>query len=248
MPSHLASKATVALAGALFCTMAQSAGLTVSPPHVKFEPGQQTAEVRLMNPGAEPVTVQASAQRWTQQADGSEPAGTAADFMLYPKVFAVAPGASQVVRLGRLPGAAASPGEVAYRLVLRELPVERKGGGISVTTRFVLPVWVTPARSRADWGVTDAGPRAAAVSNRGNVHVRLVDVSYAALGADGRVRQEVKVPGWYVLAGAQRTFAAKLPKDFCDGAMKISAVAHAVDESRHAEWPAAQWCGDRGNT
>lgn len=244
---------------------AQTAGLSVSPPYARFAPGQQTAEVRLTNESDKPVSVQASAQSWQQNADGVEQESEATDFALYPKVFTVAPGQTQVVRLGRLPTAPPRPQtEVAYRLTLRELPVDDgKGQGISVTTRLRLPVWLLPTEKRADWALgeiaalapesaaqnpdkkIDAAARGAAVGvhNRGNVHVRLVDVVYSALAGDGTVKSEVTVPGWYVLAGANKPFPVKLPDGFCNGAVKVSAVARTVEDSRRAEWPASAVCG-----
>lgn len=224
-------------------------GLSVSPPHVRLAPGQQTATVTLANQGERAVTVQASAQRWTQSADGTELETEATDFALYPKVFTVEPGKTQTVRLGRLPAAPARPeSEAAYRLTLRELPVERgDSSGISITTRLRLPVWLLPKDPRSDWGLTatgtDDGMIAAAVSNRGNVHVRLVELSYAALGADGAVRGEVTAPGWYVLAGVSKAFPAKLPQGFCTGTARIRAVARTVDGEQRQEWPASAVCG-----
>lgn len=243
----------------------QAAGLSVSPPYARFEPGQQTAEVRLTNDSDKPVSVQASAQSWTQTADGVEQESEATDFALYPKVFTVAPGKTQIVRMGRLPTAQARPqSEVAYRLSLRELPVDDgKAEGISVTTRLRLPVWLLPADKRPDWGVgeiaaltadspakspegkSEAPSRgvAAGIHNRGNVHLRLVDVVYSALGADGVVKSTATAPGWYVLAGAAKPFPVKLPEGFCAGAVKISAVARTAEDSRRAEYPASMVCG-----
>jgi fimbrial chaperone protein len=236
---------------ALAAGPAVAGGLTVSPPHVRLKPGQQTAEVRLANEGERAVTVQASAQHWRQNADGSEQESEAADFALYPKVFTVAPGKSQVVRVGRLPTAPTHPStEVAYRLTLRELPVDDGSNpGINVTTRLRLPVWLLPSTPDPQWEVGALAPMAdglgVSIANRGNVHVRLVDVEYAAMGADGAVRQREVVPGWYVLAGAARTFPFKPSETFCKGATRISATVRTVDASRRAEWPASGVC-ERG--
>lgn len=229
------------------------AGLSISPPGLELRPGQQTAELRVSNDGEQAVSIQASLARWTQDAEGRDTESDSRDFVLYPKVFQVEPGKDQVLRVGRLPGA---PGngdtEIAYRLTLRELPVDRgTGSGVGVLLRLRLPVWLLPLKLQRDWSVEapvavarPAGPPrlGATVRNRGNGRLRLAEVVYQSLDADGRRLAELKVSGWYVLAGASAAFPVEPTPGFCAGARQIRVLARLADEEREATGPAAPVC------
>lgn len=232
------------------------AGISISPPGIELKPGQQTAELRVSNDGEQPVSMQASLVRWTQDAEGRDAESDSRDFVLYPKLFQIAPGKDQVLRVGRLPGA---PGngetELAYRLTLRELPVDQgTTSGVGVLLRLRLPVWLLPVQVRREWAVAapqmvaggDGGPRLTApISNRGNGRLRLSEVAYQAVDASGQTQAELKASGWYVLAGASVGFPVDLTPEFCAKASQIRVIAHAQDGQREAAGPAAAICGAR---
>jgi len=246
-----------AVAAALLLPIAPlaRAGISISPPGIELKPGQQTAELRVSNDGETPVSMQASMVRWAQTAEGVDQESDSRDFVLYPKLFTIKPGEPQIVRVGRLPGA---PGngdtEIAYRLSLRELPVDQgNSGSIGVTLRLRLPVWLLPIKAVKDWslGTLEALPPeqpggapgiAVPLRNAGNSRVRTVDFKFQSLDAQGAVLQELTVPGWYALAGATPRYPARLTPEFCRQAEQIRVVARTTDDSRETSAPAAPYC------
>ena len=246
-----------AIAAALLLPIAPlaRAGINISPPGIELKPGQQTAELRVSNDGETPVSMQASMVRWAQTAEGVDQESDSRDFVLYPKLFTIKPGEPQIVRVGRLPGA---PGngdtEIAYRLSLRELPVDQgSSGSIGVTLRLRLPVWLLPIKAVKDWslGTLEALPPeqpggapgiAVPLRNAGNSRVRTVDFKFQSLDAQGAVLQELTVPGWYALAGASPRYPARLTPEFCRQAAQIRVIARSTDDSRETRAPAAPYC------
>ena len=240
---------------ALLAPLAQ-AGISISPPGIELKPGQQTAELRVSNDGDHEVSMQASLVRWTQDSEGRDAETESRDFVLYPKLFQIAPGKDQVLRVGRLPGA---PGngdtELAYRLTLRELPLDQGlANGVGVLLRLRLPVWLLPVQPRRDWSVAaplavsagEGAPRLSAlISNRGNSRLRLSEVVYQALDASGQSQAELKASGWYVLAGASLGFPVELTPEFCAKASQIRVIARVQDEQRQSTGPSAPVCGAR---
>jgi P pilus assembly chaperone PapD len=247
--------AAIAAALLLLTAPLARAGISISPPGIELKPGQQTAELRVSNDGDAPVSMQASMVRWAQTAEGVDQESDSRDFVLYPKLFTIKPGEPQIVRVGRLPGA---PGngdtEIAYRLSLRELPVDQgNSGSIGVTLRLRLPVWLLPIKAVKDWslGKLEALPPeqpggapgvAVPLRNAGNSRVRTIDFKFQSLDAQGAVLQELSVPGWYALAGATPRYPARLTPEFCRQAAQIRVIARTTDDSRETSAPAAPYC------
>lgn len=243
----------VSLAGLVW-----AGGLSVSPTQLKLGAGQMSGEIRLNNDGDETVSVQASLVAWSQDETGAETFVDAADLAIYPRIFSLDSGASQIVRVGRLPGSAVhQPAiEEGYRLILRELPIDASNNVIGITRRLTLPVWLVPDKVHRQWDVSGVSVETAAhtetgaamsalvarIVNRGNVHQRLVDVSFIALDANGAEQETVVAPGWYVLAGADKPFAAPLPDGFCDQVQVLRLRLRLAGETRDSDWPRAAIC------
>ena len=243
--------------------LASAVGLKVSPPQVLLAPGQMSAELRLSNGGDFAVSIEAGVQSWQQTADGGDTKGKAPELVIYPKVFILQPGDSQVVRVGRMPDAPLQPErELAYRLSLQELPVDSANRTIGVSRRLTLPVWLTPTSKHEQWALTDVRKELAPVSveeserlqrpsslliatvkNSGNVHQRVVDVSFIALGSDGQELARATGPAWYVLADSSRSFRANLPESFCDQAAALRVSLRLPKSQRDSDWPLASVCG-----
>ena len=64
------------------------------------------------------------------------------------------------------------------------------------------------------------------VKNQGNVHIQPRALRVKATGADGSVRLEQKIPGWYILAGGQREYRVDVPRTEC---AKIKDLTVEVD-------------------
>jgi fimbrial chaperone protein len=121
--------------------------------------------------------------------------------------MSLAPGTSQVVRVANL---SAQPGasELCYRLLLNELPSAGSltNSGITVLIAFSLPVFVAgtdaaPPQLSASFALGTNGRPVLRLVNGGDIHARLVDVSYKAAG-----RRIFTLPGLvaYVLPHSTR--------------------------------------------
>jgi fimbrial chaperone protein len=142
---------------------------------VDLGPNQPPAVLTLHNEGDTPALVQLQTFAWT---DGGVTEGLPPtdDILAAPPVFEVAPGATQLVRLG-LRRPAAGNVERAYRLIIAEVPsaVASDGGGITFVLRLSLPVFVTPP------GAVPAPTWTASASADGRGEVRLVNAGTAHL-------------------------------------------------------------------
>jgi fimbrial chaperone protein len=93
-------------------------GFQVTPTIGEIAPGARIATFQLHNNGSEPVSVQADAFAWSQDAQG-ETLAAAGNVVISPRITSLAPGQTTLVRVAlRSP----SKGGNAFRLKLRELP------------------------------------------------------------------------------------------------------------------------------
>ena len=163
----------------------------VSPVRANLSSGQHVAALTVRNTGHDPAVIQLQAMSWTQQEsrDILNPTG---DILATPPIFTLAPGASQVVRVGsRRPP---DPGvETAYRLMLQEVPPPPEPGfkGLRVALKISLPIFLIPsaqANVKLVWHATPAGngKLQLSVSNEGSAHVHLAGLTMTS--------PEVKTP------------------------------------------------------
>lgn len=192
---------------------AQAADIGLMPVVLNLGAGHDRGTVHVHNRGKEAVTLQADAGRWTREA-GADVDAPSADLIVNPPLFALAPGATQIVRVG-LRGAAPAAEAAAYRLVLREVPTATDttaliSGSVRVLVSFRLPVYVAPTQVRRDerWQVQrDAsGELAAEVVNAGNVHLR---VGTLRLNDGGHLPLAEHAAGAVLFPGESRRFALR---------------------------------------
>ncbi|MBI1185876.1 MAG: fimbria/pilus periplasmic chaperone [Alphaproteobacteria bacterium] len=171
---------------------AQQSGVQVSPVIVAASPESGLAAVRLRNWRGAEIAFEARIYTWRQE-NGRDVLTPAADVVIAPSIFAIAPDAEQIVRIGAAP-LAPNEAERAYRLIFREIaPLDADARGLRVQLQLSLPVFVTPAQADASLALR-AGGGGAALINEGRVHARLVRFVLAGGDAPG--------PG-YLLAGAR---------------------------------------------
>ncbi len=133
---------------------AQTGGIQVAPVLVNMSAERNISSVRVRNGRDRPVSFEVDAFVWTQT-NGRDVLTPTRDLLVAPGVFEVAANAEQVVRLG---ARASGETERAYRIVMRELPSDRHNGmALGFTLEMSLPVFVSPARARAN---VDAQPTA----------------------------------------------------------------------------------------
>ena len=178
----------------------------------------------LENTGDAPVLVQAEVLAWSQ-ADGKEVLTPSQDLVVSPPIFKVAPGASQIVRIGLL-NRTDSAREVTYRLFLQEVPGPPRPGeqGVNVALRLGLPVFILPKGGAAPQLAWEARPEGGNIrltlANSGNGHTQAVDCKLYR--EDGTLIAEQAL-GAYVLAGQTRSWIIKPSQPWGGGKLRLVA-------------------------
>jgi fimbrial chaperone protein len=132
--------------------------------------------VRLLNTGDDPVTVQARVVSWSLK-DNKDVYQESDEVLLNPPIFTLQPDRPQLMRLG-LRHPRADGNEIAYRLLVEEVPAPPKPGlSLRTVLRISIPIFVEQqgaAKKQVDWKAeaTPVGVRITAVNN-GNVHVQI---------------------------------------------------------------------------
>ncbi|MDH3916205.1 MAG: fimbria/pilus periplasmic chaperone [Chromatiales bacterium] len=217
--------------------VATAASLDVSPIRVKFAAGQRSHVVTVRNTGDADISVQADPVEWSQDSDGIDvytPAGT---LLVVPRIFTIAPGDEQIVRLGRV-SAESGDLEGSHRVFFTELAPSRGAGeapGLSMRLRLGIPVFVAPASEpepRLDLVSTEQIPGGVAVvlSNQGNVHIQVLDISGHMVGPDQPEAVSARVTA-YLLPGTTRKFALR----FGQGAV-VSSLSVTTDTAGTVEY------------
>lgn len=201
------------LAAALLLQLspARASDIGVAPVAVELGGINDRATLSVVNNGADPVIMQAEAVDWNNGDPGLDTPSAAV--VINPPVFSIAPGRTQLVRVG-LRRAAPVEREATYRIVLREVPAAprpgevRISGQVRVLMALRVPVYVAPSRvvQQPRWVATQApdGSVVAQLTNDGNVHVRVGAIRLRAAAGDaaGAPRDAPAV----VLAGESRSF------------------------------------------
>lgn len=185
---------------------AGSAGsFQVSPVRATLTSSQPVAALTVRNTGSSAAVVQLQAMRWTQ-ADDKDALIPANELLATPPIFTLAPGASQIIRVG-LRQPADPDTERAYRLLLEEVPPPPQPGftGLRVALKISLPIFV-PASAAAQvdlqWHATPSadGTLILAVHNNGQAHAHMSGLT-ATMGDAHVPLPDANV---YVLAGVSR--------------------------------------------
>lgn len=204
----------VASAGfALACTLAQAANFTVTPVRVELSQQRPSAALTVKNEMTdESVVVELRAVAWTQNS-GEDVYTPAQDLLATPPIFTLAPGATQVIRVG-LRHPPADDREVSYRLFLREVPPPPKPGfaGVQIALEMRLPVFAKPRAPAAPllkWHAEPLsdGALALIVTNDGTAHAQVANLVVTATGVERPVATYPEFA--YVLPGQTRRLVLK---------------------------------------
>lgn len=215
--------ALLALLASLASLPAARAGsISVSPVRADLDHRNRIASLTLRNGGTEPTVVQLQPMIW-RQANGQDVLEPTRDLLATPPIFTLAPGATQIVRVGlrREPDAAR---ELSFRLILQEVPPPPKPGfaGLRVALKLSVPVFVAPAGKAAPalrWAlVSDGAGQRLRVVNDGNAHARVG--SLVLTSRTGETVGPVEV-GVYVLPGQWREL--KVPGAPAGGGLRVTA-------------------------
>jgi len=191
----------------------------VAPIRVDLGRDARSGAVTVFNESDDRLHLQMKASEWIQDAEGKDRYEETGDILFFPRIMIFDKKEERILRVG-IKG---SPGakEKAYRLFLEEIPEPSKARGTSVAVaiRFGLPVFVKPAKEAPGGEIgalsVSAGIVSATVENRGNVPFTIRTVLFSGKNAGGEVIFAKEVPGWYLLAGASRTYSADAPPERC---------------------------------
>jgi len=225
--------------------VAQAGEFSVSPIRAELKPGSMSETVTVMNHSDQPMRVSVRLMEWTQDDAGKDVLKESGDLVYFPRQLDIEPGGKRLVRVGAKNPA--GPVERTYRLFIEETPppagAAQPGMQVSVYFRFGLPVFLPPAvpKLQAEFSEPQVrdGQLEIQVRNTGNLHFRLNKVEVS----DGAGFSQ-NLGGWYTLAGAARTYAAKLPPQVCRSGRPLTLLAEGegVRYQRALAVPAAS-CG-----
>jgi len=152
-----------------------------------INPAEKASELWLENRGNSTTMMQIRVFSW-QQVNGQEQYQTQQQVVASPPMVRMEPGQKQLVRLIKQTPPAAGQ-ELAYRVVLDEIPTPRQPGenqaGLTFQMRYSVPLFVYGEGLSADsvrpdlsWQqISEGGKRWLQLTNRGNGHARLSHVS-----------------------------------------------------------------------
>jgi len=173
----------------------QTGGIQVAPVMIAMSAEHNIASLRVRNGRNRPVAFEVDVYEWRQD-NGRDVLTPTSDLLVAPGVFEIGAETEQVVRLGVL--AAHAQTERAFRVVLRELPSQRRDGAVlGFMLELSLPVFIAPIAARGHLEArTEVRAEGATLilSNTGRTHVRLASIETAEAGA-------VQAPR-YLLSGA----------------------------------------------
>jgi fimbrial chaperone protein len=200
--------AACGLALLLLAHRAWAGDLAVNPVRLAATADQPVASFTVRNAGTDAALVQVELLDWRQENGVSRYTPTTA-LIANPLIFRLAPGATQVVRVGSRQRPSADS-ELAYRVIVQEVPPPPKPGfqGLHVALRLDLPLFVSGARSAPPvlrWRAErepDGRVRVEA-TNAGHVHARIA--SFAVLGPHDQAVHVERVAA-DLLAGQRRVW------------------------------------------
>lgn len=213
---------------------AQTGGIQVAPVLVTLSGEQSIASLRMRNGRSRPVAFEVDVYAWTQE-NGQDVLTPTQDVIVAPGIFEIAPDHEQVVRLGvTIP--ARGDTERAYRLILRELPVQRADGNVlGFTLEMSLPVFVTPIGAAPSLQTrTEARGyvRTIVLSNSGQAHLQLSSVEDMDTGALDAPRYLLAGTSAEVLLPANaRTVRLRAAEA---AGSQTERIIHVDEQTRHA--------------
>ena len=194
---------------------AWAASFSISPVRVELSPQEATVAITVTNTGEDPASIQLRVFSWHQEAneDRLEPTR---DLIATPPLFTIAPGESQIVRVGlRRPPQSAR--EVSFRAVFEEIPgppPPQGGPALRINLRISIPVFYAPRedlKPALDWTLARTAPDKLrlTVRNSGGASAQLGDFAFARPGSPAAFAAQKNFA--YVLPGAERSFMLELP-------------------------------------
>ena len=226
--------ACVVFLGSLAASLSMSihaGSFGVAPTRLDFDKGAKSGVIEVSNDDERKLSFQLKLFEWKQGPDGKDQYVESQDLIYFPQLFSVNAHDKRIIRVG-LKGVAALPAERAYRLFIEEMPDPATGAGgaeVKVVLRFGVPLFVAPESPRKAFTFDNVevakGKLLMTIRNGGNQSAKFEFL---------RVRRGdavvAEAAGWYILAGATRTFELPMDPAKCvsSGALEAMATAEGV--------------------
>jgi len=216
-----------------------SANFSVAPTSLALTGGAKSGVFSVINSGEDKLTCQIEVKEWAQDAEGKDAYTDTKDIVFFPKIMTVEPNEQRAVRIG-IKGPLSAK-EKTYRLFVEEIPSQKKASegkvsekitaGLTIAFRYSMPIFMRPAHPQES-GIIEMidmskGLVSAVVRNTGNVHVKLLSVTFYGKAADGTQLFSKEFAGWYILHGLARPYEVEVPKDQCKDLSVIEVSAQS---------------------
>jgi fimbrial chaperone protein len=215
--------AILTLAG---CASASAASFTVDPMSVRLSARVTSQLVTITNRSQQEIRFEIKAFAWDHDESDAMKLDSTTEITFFPNVLALAPGKQQKVRVGT--SAAFGDTERAFRVFVEELPATPGKAAptqIAMRTRIGIPVFLDAAKPVGHAEIVDTAAQNRSLStkirNTGNTHVMVDTIEFQGLNQAGQVVFTRTVPGWYVLAGRTRRFAAPISAEECQSVRRV---------------------------
>lgn len=216
-----------------------AADFQIQPTTLELSSGAKSGAFSVINSGNESINFQISVKEWAQDAEGKDVYTDTQDIVFFPKIMTTGPNEQRAIRIGiKVPAALR---EKTYRLFVEEIPTQKKQdevkglekirAGVTIAFRFAVPIFAMPLQPKAGGVIENVGMSKGAVKaivkNTGNVHFKLLSVTFHGKAADGTELFSKEFAGWYVLQGLSRSYEAAVPPDVCAKLATMEVKAHA---------------------
>jgi fimbrial chaperone protein len=191
----------------------------VTPIRLDLGRDAKSGALTVFNESDDRLQLQMKAFVWTQDGNGKDRYEETDDILFFPKIMIFDRKGEKILRAG-IKGPPSAK-EKTYRLFLEEIPepVKADGARVAIAIRFGLPVFVKPMKEdlRGEVeGISMAGGVVSAVAkNSGNVHFLIRTVVVQGKDSAGKTVFSKELDGWYLLAGAERSYSTEPPADLC---------------------------------
>ena len=214
-----------------------AADFQIQPTMLELSGGARSGAFSMINNGNESINFQISVKEWTQDASGKDVYTDTKDIVFFPKIMTTGPNEQRAIRIGLK--APLSVDEKTYRLFVEEIPSPKKGqetkekgkikAGITIAFRFATPIFVKPLKQQ-ETAVVDKvemskGVVRATIKNTGNVHIKVLSVTFRGRAADGKELFSKEVAGWYILHGLSVPYETAVSREACEGLATIEVSA-----------------------
>lgn len=220
---------------------ALSSVIRVTPVTMVLDKDFKNGMLWVMNEGDEPIQIEVRAMKWTQDKEGKDVYKDTKDLIFFPKNMKIGKGEQRSIRAGIKSSAIFS--EQTYRLFIKEMaeaPKGTRGSEVRFAIQFGVPIFVKPIKREELKGeITNFahgnGGIKVDVHNTGNVHFIIKSVRIKGVDSNGAETFSENLSGWYLLAGAARSYRTPFTQEDCLATAKFTVVVTTDQLILHEE-------------